>query len=802
MKLLIFSLLLFYSVFLHSQEMPVINEVMPNLPGVSAGRRWLEIYNPSMYPYDLQGWVIQTAGTSFATVFTFPAITIEPDQYIVIGENQVTFADYNVSNLNLQAGMTNTVGARLVSNDGRYKDTVLYSSPNNNNLADDVHDPAIEFAPRPPEGRSLARRPNGYDSNNISDWSLAEQPTPGSENFIFFDLAIIDLYISESGNNHIVNIVIHDLSTDIVDKSLIELLVIFNGNIIFENTPNLAFIDDLAVFTIEVILLQNSMNYINAEISYPHDVDISNNSRNLGFWHGFKPLIINEIQFQPQTFEPEWIEFFNRSEDVLNVVNAFVRDAAGGRAFFSATIEPLDYLIITQDKDLFEDVHYLVDMRKVIQTNTWAVLNNTAETVELFFDEHTKMDSVSYVGVTSMRGRSLERKNPWLDIDVEWAYNMTDIGSSPLAKNSQTPADIEAQIVDVIITAHQSTLEHKVSIINTGLTSYFDANLLVYYQYEASFLNRNSRPRYEPLLEIPLFIDEEIEVFFETEFPDERGYHYFLYKLVFGNEESIFQRSFLNESPPAVINEFMFQPFTGEPIWVEFIKLRESIPAEGLKFFARTDSIHIPHWEGEFALLTTNAANALLMRDIFEIPEHIPIFTGLRTLLNAGQDLSLKDYDDNLYEEFAYTPAFSVRRGVSAERISPSLPPEAQNWTGSLETATPGKKNSVFMETLPISSSLEIENNPFSPYRGEHCIIKISIPEHTIRADVKIFDIRGREILKLADKLTLPGEYSFIWNGFEDNRPVRPGVYPLYINIENTTGKRLLETRRLIYVGH
>ncbi|MCL2064911.1 MAG: lamin tail domain-containing protein [Candidatus Cloacimonetes bacterium] len=768
---------------------------MPNLPGVSAGRRWIEIYNPSVYPYSLNRWQIQTAGNTFTTVFTFSDVIIQPDEYIVIGENQVEFADYRVSNLNLQAGMNNTVGARIVSNDGRYKDTVLYSSPNNNNLPDDVDDPAINFAPRPPEGRSLARKPNGYDSNSVSDWSIAETPTPKGPNFIYFDLAIIDLYITESRNNHNIHIVIHDLSTDIVDKSLINLQVILNENIIYDTTPNLLFINNIADFTIEVNLLLNSMNYFKAEINYPQDVDISNNIKHFGYWYGFKPLIINEIQFQPLTSEPEWIEFFNRSDDVLIVQNAFVMDAAGAIAYFSAVIEPQDYLIITQNKDLFEDAHPFLDLRKVIQTNTWAVLNNTAETIELFFDEYTKIDSVSYVGVSSMRGRSLERVNPWLDDNVQWAYNMTEIGSSPLSKNSQTPADIDAKINSVNIFVQGNFLEHRISIENIGLTSYIEADLLVYHRHESML-------EFEYLDEIPIFITDELEEMILTLHPTERGYHYYMYKLIFGNENDQYTLFFLHENPPAVINEIMFQPFTGEPIWVEFFKLRDSLPVEGLKFFARTDSIHIPHWEGDFALLTTNAVNIIFMRDNYDIPENIPIFTGLRTLLNAGQELLLKDYDNNIYEEFAYTPAFSVRRGESAERISPILPPNVQNWTGSLVGSTPGRPNSVFMNLIPTISSLEIENNPFSPYRGEHSIIMIKVAEQRMRADVRVFDIKGREIIKLADKMTLPGEYSFIWNGFDDNNNlVRPGVYPLYVNIENMEGHQLLQTRKLIYVG-
>ena len=781
--------------FLFSQEMPVINEVMPNLQGVSAGRRWLEIHNPGIYPFSLNGWQIQTAGTSFNTDFTFPDIIISPGQYIIIGESQVPFADYTTT-LNLQAGMNNTVGVRLVSSNGNYKDTVLWSSPNNNDLSDDVYDPAVEFVVRPTQGHSLARKPNGYDSNNISDWSVAVHPTPGAANFIYFDISISELYISENEEKQIIHIVIHDLSTDVVDNNMLVLIVYLNDINIFNTTPNLLYVNKIAIYDLEANFVDNSMNHIYAEVSYAHDIDLTNNSKHFSFWHGFVPIIINELQFQPVTAEPEWIEFFNRSDKTLTIDNAFILNAAGRVSFFSATIDPFDYFIITQDKEMFDDIHPFVDMEKVYQPSSWATLANTRDTIQLFFDEHVKMDSLSYIGVSNMRGRSLERMNPWLDESIIWDYNMTEIASSPLAKNSNTPADIAANIVLVEMYEQGNSLEHRIHITNTGLTDYFEAGLHVLYKDE-------TMEDFVTLAEMFIFIEDNLVEYVHTITPENRGYHYFLYKLLFGNETNTYHRSWLVQNPPVVVNEIMFQPNTGEPIWIEFIKLRDFLPASGLKFFARTDSIHIPFWEGDFALLTTNLGSALSLRESFNIPEDIPIFTGLRTLLNAGQALTLKDYDNNVYEDFAYSSNFSLKRGFSAERISPMLPPDAQNWTSSLVGATPGQKNSVFMNMIPSSSNFVIENNPFSPYRGEHCIITLQIEEQMVRADVKVFDIKGREVVKLGDKLTLPGEYSFVWNGLDsNNRLVSPGIYVVYVNIENMSGNRVMQKRKLIYVGY
>jgi len=769
---------------------------MYNPAGTGARRRWIEIYNPSMYSWNLHNWKIQTAGHEFRTDFTFPDVVIQPSQYIIVGEANVGFANFNVTAFNLPNTTNVTLGIRLICNEERYTDTLLYDFPNINNLPDDVRNPANDFVLPAPRGYSLARRPNGHDTNRITDWEVARFPTPSAPNFIYYDLSISDLFITIYENVHTLHTVIHDLSTAIVDNSLLVLRVFHNGKTLFKTMPNIIFDNDIAVFELDVSILKNTMNIFIAEISYPQDVDNSNNTKRLAFWEGFTPLVINELQYQPVAPEPEWIELFNRSHETIVIENAHILNAAGRRTPFSAIIEPHDYLIITRDRHLFESIHPFVDMNKVIQPNSWAILNNTRDTIQLFFDEDVKIDSVSYVGVAAQRGRSLERVDPWSDENIQWLHSSAEVGSTPLSKNSRTPADIDAKITDVEVSVRDDALAHRINIMRTGLMSGFEANLLLFYRHEGM-------AQYEYLNELSLWIETDLEEYFITPFPSERGYHHFLYRLQFGKENHVLLRSFLNGSPPVVVNEIMFNPNTSEPEWIELFKIRNQMPAAGLKLFVGRDSIHVPYFDAEFALITASVSNVTFMRERYNIPESIPIFRGIRSLRNAGDTLTLKDYDDNLYERFEYRPSFSPLRGVSAERISPILPPEDQNWTASLSGSTPGKRNSVHMDVVPSAASLHVENNPFSPHRGEHCIIKLSVKEQRVRADLKIFDIKGREIVVLANKMIIPGEYAFIWNGRDRNgRNVNPGVYPAFVNVERLNGERVFQSRKLIYIGH
>ena len=794
-KIVVLTVGLIIASFLYSFEMPVINEVMYDPVGADTGKEWIEIYNPSMYPYSLHNWKIQTAGATFRTDFIFPDIIIQPGEYIVVGEYDVEFADF-IADLDLQNGGSATDGVRLESADGLYTDTLLYDFPNLNMLPDDVNNPATEFVSPAPAGYTLARKPNGYDSNRISDWAICAYPSPKSANFIYYDLAISDLIILFDDDIHILRIVIHDLSTGNVDKYLINLRLIHNGKTICNYTPNLFFDNGLADFEFEIDLTLNAINTIFAEISYPHDVDNSNNTQELSFWYGLTPLIINELQFQPLQLEPEWIEFFNRSGETLVLENAFIRDAAGGRAYFTAEIEANDFLVICQNKEMFLNIHSFVDVDKVIETNTWAILNNASEIVELFFAEGVKVDSVAYTGQASMRGKSLERVNPWSDELVQWSYSIAELGSTPLARNSQTPPETEVIISDVRIISHDSMLEHMIYLDNTGLTESVSVDLLMFYKAE-------SDDEYAYLNEVNLDINNEEVFSFFSDKPLSKGYHFYQYKISYEKVNDFFVKSFLNQNPPAVVNEIMFNPNTGEPEWVEFIKIREFLPEAGLKFFADNDSIHIPKWDGEFALITANTADSIFMRENYDIPKEVPIFKGLRTLNNSGEVFLLKDYDDNVYELFNYTSSFSLRKGVSAERISPVLVSDEQNWTASLKTSTPGRRNSVQMIVMPAKSSFEIENNPFSPYRGERCILKIMLSQQKVKADLKVFDLKGREIKNIANKTVISGEYAFVWDGLDNNnRKVIPGIYPVTVSIQDLKGKTIYEKKSLIYVGH
>ncbi len=156
---------------------PLINEVHYDAPSGQdeSENEWVEICNSTEEDIDISGWGLERAGSEFISISTFDPGTIVPSEgYLVI---------WGPFSSDLQNGGSDTDGVRLVNQASAVVDTVLYDSPNNNNLTDDWGSVNGPFAPDVSAGHSLARFPDCAEINNDgSDWVDAPAPTPGAEN--------------------------------------------------------------------------------------------------------------------------------------------------------------------------------------------------------------------------------------------------------------------------------------------------------------------------------------------------------------------------------------------------------------------------------------------------------------------------------------------------------------------------------------------------------------------------------------------------------------------------------------------
>ena len=156
-----------------------INEILPNPEGTDSGQEWVELYNAGTESVRMDGWMIETASSSWGLKATIPAATsLEPGLFYLIGESDVPsdFADLTLdSNLSLGNASTGVDGVRLLNCLGGIEDTLLYGDlmaipDSTEGLIDDQG--GESFAIFPDSGKTVGRTPDGVDTDfNTSDFS-------------------------------------------------------------------------------------------------------------------------------------------------------------------------------------------------------------------------------------------------------------------------------------------------------------------------------------------------------------------------------------------------------------------------------------------------------------------------------------------------------------------------------------------------------------------------------------------------------------------------------------------------------
>lgn len=172
-------MLLFFAV--RSLAGVLVNEVVYDVSTTDAGNEWIELCNNGTETIDLTGWTVESGGSSFGTSFSITSGTIAPGEYVVIGGPSTTHP--GTFSPELQNGGSETDGIRVLDSTGTVMDTVLYDTPNDNVLADDLglstSTPAVDVS----EDQSLARWPDCTDSDvSGDDFDMYDVPSPGSAN--------------------------------------------------------------------------------------------------------------------------------------------------------------------------------------------------------------------------------------------------------------------------------------------------------------------------------------------------------------------------------------------------------------------------------------------------------------------------------------------------------------------------------------------------------------------------------------------------------------------------------------------
>ena len=429
------------SVFVSAQPLAIVmNEIM--FAPLSPEPEWIELLNTSPDTVDLGGWQVNVGHYSAKTI-PFGAALVPPDSMIILTSNDSILA------LLRQIPRDKIIVIKLpaLSNSGS---TVTLRDPSNNIIDSVSYDGAWIHA----DGTSIERIDPTQPGWLASNWKACQDTSgctillPNSVRVLSHDLALIGYTITDSsiiitllnnGTDTILNTAIV-LQTDLdsVVKTVTGVLQRYGSVQVVFAIPN-DFFGVLNCFaairdSLDARPANDSLHFITLFVPIPPD-----------------SLVINEIMFDPQPGNCEWLEIYNISTRWVAMLKSHV--AAG--ALVTEYSHELPQLLIpsmgfgllaADSSKVLTTYPSLIDREQEIMNfnRSSLYLTNNGCSVFLYNEDLSTIDSVRYYPTwqTSPRpdlsGISLERKDPRgpSNDPNNWQACTDAIGATPLAPNS------------------------------------------------------------------------------------------------------------------------------------------------------------------------------------------------------------------------------------------------------------------------------------------------------------------------------------------------------------------------------
>lgn len=155
-------------------------------------------------------------------------------------------------------------------------------------------------------------------------------------------------------------------------------------------------------------------------------------------------MVINEIMFNPNGDEPEWIELFNNN-DVEFADSLRIQDPVREYTFYVNHLLPKTYCVLVKDTALIKSYRTIPESTLLIETKLPG-LNNDKDTLYLKDNNNSILDNFIYKGSWSIKGYSLERSSPLQKADNNIVLKQSKAADSATCGrlNSILPSDTTA----------------------------------------------------------------------------------------------------------------------------------------------------------------------------------------------------------------------------------------------------------------------------------------------------------------------------------------------------------------------
>ena len=263
-----------------------------------------------------------------------------------------------------------------------------------------------------------------------------------------------------------------------------------------------------------------------------------------------------------------------------------------------------------------------------------------------------------------------------------------------------------------------------------------------------------------------------------------------------------------------LFNELLFNPLPGDPDYIELFNCSgKVVDASRLQLVSVNDAtgdtsvntmisdVKRCIMPGSYYAITIDKEK-ITGRYFSSEPEYLFEIRSLPSMSdNEGHlilyNRELDRIDEVFYNEKMHYSLLSGYEGVALEKIRPeNKSEEAINWHSASESAgwgTPGAPNSVFVELPTTSDNVVFSSSKITPDNDgyeDFLMIQFSLTGNGNVVSVMVFDETGNYVKKIATNMLAGPEASVTWDGTaDDGSPVNTGIYIIFINLYDDTGK-------------
>lgn len=512
-------------------------------------------------------------------------------------------------------------------------------------------------------------------------------------------------------------------------------------------------------------------------------------------------IIINEIMADPTPTQglpdAEFVEIYNRSQKVIELSTLFFVSDASPDRLSEGLILPGEYVIICDDGFAGD----FAPFGQVATVTSMPALSNGGDEAGIVDAAGNEIDRTDYSDdwyndeEKADGGFTLERVGALADSNCSgnWRASNDNQGGTPGAVNSVNGqfTDTEAPLIISVVPENASAITVTFSKGLDGDEAREELN----YSIDNGITVSSAGIQNAENTSVLLILDTPLQGGTSYTLTVSNAVGDCLGNMTVEDQRKSFG---LAEAPAPldiVINEILFNPYTGGSDYVEFLNNSEKIIN-----FSEFGVSPFQMFPGEIVVLTEDREDVL--RDYtVENPANL-FLADLPSYNNDAGEVVLTiggvTIDSFAYSEDLHFELLRDENGVALERIDPDAPTNAAgNWHSAASLVgygTPTAENSQLMPTeVPaVADFFTIENPRVSPDEDgfeDVLVINYKFDEPGYTANIQIFDAQGRLVKSLNNNELLGFEGSLKWDGStNDKAKARIGIYVFYAEVFRPDG--------------